>query len=82
MTKLQLKKIASGIEARIGVIPLFAFFLILKVFGVVGWSWWVVCSPLWFAVSAMYLIGLISVVIRRELVRYFGVPGEDEKFPE
>ena len=47
-------------------ITLFIVFLILKLCGVIAWSWWFVCLPLIISVGLtilILLIGLISVII-------------------
>ena len=50
--------------------PLFLVFLVLKLVGVIGWSWWWVTAPLWgptvlvlsiFAIAA--LIGLFVMMV-------------------
>jgi hypothetical protein len=49
---------------------LFAIFLVLKLLGVIGWSWWWVTAPLWipaglslaFVVGAL-LIGLLATLL-------------------
>ncbi|KKN89645.1 hypothetical protein LCGC14_0234910 [marine sediment metagenome] len=38
-------------------------FIILKLCGVIGWSWWWVVSPLWLPVAAVLAIALIGLVI-------------------
>ena len=42
---------------------LFLIFLVLKLCGVIDWSWWWVTSPLWipFAVAVSVLIGAIAI---------------------
>lgn len=42
---------------------LFVIFLVLKLTGVITWSWWLVTMPLWigFAILGVSLIGLILV---------------------
>lgn len=47
---------------------LFVAFVVLKLTGVIDWSWWWVTAPLWigFAVSAFFLlIGLLIVATAR-----------------
>lgn len=42
---------------------LFLLFLGLKLGGVIGWSWWWVCAPLWgpFALFGIALVGAVIV---------------------
>lgn len=55
------------------VFLLFAVFLVLKLTGVVGWSWWWVTSPLWLAVLAtaavLILVGGVGFMIYRIVKR-------------
>ncbi len=41
---------------------LFLTFLILKLCGVIGWSWWWVTSPLWGGFAILAIIALIVVL--------------------
>lgn len=46
---------------------LFLVFLILKLCGVISWSWWWVFAPLWIPIAfvlVMLLVGFIIVVIK------------------
>jgi hypothetical protein len=47
----------------------FLVFLILKLTGVIDWSWWWVTSPLWLAalatVAGLVLVGVIGFTIYR-----------------
>ena len=46
---------------------LFVVFLVLKLTGVIAWSWWWVTAPLWIPVAifaAVILIGLSVVAIK------------------
>ncbi len=43
---------------------LFVIFLVLKLVGVIAWSWWLVTLPLWIGLAltlAIYVLGLIGV---------------------
>ena len=55
------------------VFLLFAVFLVLKLTGVVDWSWWWVTSPLWLAVLAtaavLILVGGVGFMIYRIVKR-------------
>ena len=40
--------------------PLFLIFLILKLTGVINWSWWWVTSPLWIPLLfGIFIIGIV-----------------------
>lgn len=46
---------------------LFIVFLILKLTGVIGWSWWWVTAPLWASVGiavVVFLVTIITVLIK------------------
>jgi hypothetical protein len=48
---------------------LFLVFLVLKLTGVVGWSWWWVTAPLWApAVAALAIVTLVFLCLAAELV--------------
>lgn len=42
---------------------LFVLFLTLRLTGVIGWSWWLVTSPLWIPFAIGLLIALFSVAM-------------------
>jgi len=42
---------------------LFIAFLVLKLTGVIGWSWWWVTSPLWIVALIAILLAFITVVV-------------------
>lgn len=42
---------------------LFIVFLILKLTGVIGWSWWWVTSPLWIPITVVLAIVLLGLVV-------------------
>ena len=44
---------------------LFVAFLVLKLCGVIGWSWWWVTCPLW--APAAIVIGVVLIVIAVKL---------------
>jgi len=52
----------------IGMI-LFIVFLVLKLTGVINWSWWWVTSPLWIPLALggviIGIIGVIAIIIER-----------------
>lgn len=43
-------------------------FIVLKLVGVINWSWWWVLSPMWIPL-ALVLIGVILVVLARKYYR-------------
>ena len=51
------------------VFLLFLVFLVLKLAGVIDWSWWWVTSPLWLAalatVAGLLLVGVVGFAIYR-----------------
>lgn len=44
---------------------LFIVFLVLKLCGVITWSWWWVAAPLWAPFAVLLLIALFVAVIDR-----------------
>ena len=56
------KSTASG--GGIGMCTvLFIVFLVLKLVGVIGWSWWWVCAPLWIPVALALVILILCIPI-------------------
>lgn len=53
----------------------FIVFLVLKVMGIVGWSWWIVTLPLWItpAVVISFLIIAFAIVLICLLVYFLGL---------
>ena len=46
-----------------GLTLLFLVFLVLKLTGVIGWSWWLITAPLWIpAILSMIIILYIAVI--------------------
>ena len=43
--------------------PLFLVFLVLKLCGVIGWSWWWVTCPLWIPVAILLLAVLWAICV-------------------
>ncbi len=41
---------------------LFVVFLVLKLIGVISWSWWWVTAPLWIPAGLALLIGLFCLI--------------------
>jgi len=48
---------------------LFVVFLVLKLCGVINWSWWWVTAPLWgglvFVLLVLVVVGLIAIFVRK-----------------
>lgn len=44
---------------------LFLVFLVLKLTGVIGWSWWWVTAPLWATLGIAAVCALAGMVARR-----------------
>ena len=42
---------------------LFIVFLVLKLIGVISWSWWWVTSPLWISFIIIFIIAAISALV-------------------
>lgn len=69
-------KVKGAVPARhsgniVGLI--FLVFLVLKLTGVIDWSWWWVTSPLWLAalaaVAALVLLGGVGYAVYRVIRR-------------
>ena len=57
MTKQVSNDTAGG---GIGLLTaLFLIFLVLKLTGLIGWSWWWVTAPLWFVPAVVALVGIL-----------------------
>lgn len=42
---------------------LLVVFIVLKLTGVIGWSWWWVCSPLWIPIAlSLVILGGLGLV--------------------
>ena len=56
--------LSNDTTVGIGCAILFVWFLVLKLTGVVVWSWWIVTAPLWVPVAAclaVVALGLAAV---------------------
>lgn len=51
---------SSGVG--LGTVP-FLIFLVLKLVGVITWSWWWVTSPLWIPVALILMFIIIRVLV-------------------
>ena len=62
---------ASNTGSLVGLT--FMVFLVLKLTGVIDWSWWWVTSPLWLAalatVAGLLLVGVVGFAIYRIVKR-------------
>ena len=57
------REYSAGATASIGIADiLLVVFVVLKLVGVINWSWWWVLSPFWIAV-AIYAIVVAVIVI-------------------
>ena len=43
---------------------LFIVFLVLKLCGVIGWSWWWVTSPLWIPLALIVMLFVVLLIIK------------------
>lgn len=63
----------NGSSSGISFIGLLTIaFIVLKLTGVISWSWWWVLAPMWFgiaAVIAIFIIVLIGIVLRCAIKR-------------
>jgi membrane protein YdbS with pleckstrin-like domain len=48
----------------------FIVFLILKLVGVIDWSWWWVTSPLWITI-ALFIVVLLIALLGASLIKLF-----------
>lgn len=44
-------------------VVLFVVFLVLKLMGVISWSWWWVTSPIWIVAALFVMIAIIAFII-------------------
>lgn len=51
----------SGGVSVLGVIQI--VFIILKLVGVISWSWWVVLIPLWITIGLILFLALCTIAI-------------------
>jgi len=42
---------------------LFVIFLVLKLVGVIAWSWWWVCSPLWIIYGLLLIVMVVIPIL-------------------
>lgn len=41
---------------------LFVVFLVLKLTGVIAWSWWWVTAPIWGGAALIFLLGFLVII--------------------
>lgn len=58
----------NGLGLGLGSI-LFVVFLVLKLTGVIAWSWWWVTAPLWIPVAAGVVVAAVGVLIYLKMRR-------------
>lgn len=51
----------SGGVSVLGVVQI--VFIILKLVGVISWSWWVVLIPLWITIGLVLFLALCTIAI-------------------
>ena len=64
-----------NIQITSGSTTIFIVFLLLRVFGVVDWSWWIVTAPLWFG-WAVYLAFLVGALLFAGLIMILVLIGD------
>lgn len=60
-------------EYMILTVTLFVVFLVLKLTGVIAWSWWWITAPIWIP----FLIAVILVIAFFWLVGYYAKANDD-----
>jgi hypothetical protein len=50
--------------------PLTIVFLILKLCGVINWSWWWVLSPAWIPIALVIILIIIKGILNAKVCRY------------
>ena len=55
---------SSSASGGIGFLGLLTIaFIVLKLVGVIHWSWWWVLSPLWIPFALIVVVGLVAAII-------------------
>lgn len=57
----QTSQAASGGVSTLGLLGV--AFIVLKLCGVIGWSWWWVLAPFWVPGAILVLVAMIAVLI-------------------
>ena len=55
-----------GYYSTVTVLAAFVIFTVLKLTGVIAWSWWWVTCPLWAPVAVAVLLVVVGYVILRK----------------
>jgi hypothetical protein len=50
--------------------PLTIVFLVLKLCGVINWSWWWVLSPIWIPIALVIILLIIKGILNDKVCRY------------
>lgn len=59
-----MNKNSSGTSGGIGFTGILQIvFIILKLCGVIDWSWWWVLSPIWIVIGLYVLLAIIPVIV-------------------
>lgn len=56
-----------GFYGTIVTVALFAVFAVLKLTGVIAWSWWWVTAPIWIPAALAFIVVILFLV----LVNYY-----------
>lgn len=62
MSKVEVKRVATVDGPSVGVL-VFLVFLVLKLTGAVGWSWWWVTLPLWGGAAFLVVCVVVFMAI-------------------
>lgn len=60
MSKQQQQTTAGGVST-LGVVQI--VFIILKLVGVINWSWWAVLIPLWISIGSCFLLFVFALLV-------------------
>lgn len=64
------RTVSGGVSLEV---TLFIVFLVLKLVGVIDWSWWWVTAPLWIPAALLIAISIIAFIVLFiiHIIRYF-----------
>ena len=62
MSKQQQQTTTGGVST-LGVVQI--VFIILKLVGVISWSWWLVLAPTWICIVGAVVLSLIIIAINK-----------------
>lgn len=60
MSKQQ-QQTTTGSVSALGVVQI--VFIILKLVGVINWSWWAVLIPLWISIGGCFLLFVFALLV-------------------